>query len=66
MGPKIFEQNNIYHERIKHIDVRLHFAREVEFGEVKIVKVALEENHADVYEVSSNVLTNFSFEDKGR
>jgi len=37
-----------------------------EFGEVKIVKVALEENHADVYEVSSNVLTNFSFEDKGR
>ena len=42
-------KNQTFHERTKHIDVRLHFIRDVLSGdEVKVVKVATEKNAADM------------------
>ena len=42
-------KNQIYHERTKHIDVRLHFVRDViAQGLVKIEKVSSEDNAADM------------------
>lgn len=42
-------KNSVYHERTKHIDVRLHFVKEIiERGEVKVLKVSTEENVADM------------------
>lgn len=41
-------KHQVYHERSKHIDVRLHFIRDViESKEVKVEKIASEENPAD-------------------
>lgn len=39
----------IFHERTKNINARLHFFRHVEFKEVRIVMVTLEENLVDVF-----------------
>lgn len=40
----------IYHERTKHIDIILPFMRHViKYGEVRINKIALEENPTDVF-----------------
>lgn len=42
-------KHQMYHERSKHIDVRLHFVRdEIEKGVVKVSKVSTEENAADM------------------
>ncbi|KZV43791.1 hypothetical protein F511_41481 [Dorcoceras hygrometricum] len=42
-------KNQVFHERTKHIDVKLHFVREVVAGgEVVIEKVSTEENAADM------------------
>jgi len=42
--------HHVYHEMTKHIDVRLHFIKDVvEFEEVKIVKIASEDNLAYLF-----------------
>ena len=42
-------KNPMYHERTKHIDIRLYFIRDiVENGLVKMVKIGTEENPADM------------------
>lgn len=42
-------KNQVYHERTKHIDVRLHFVREViAKGEVCLEKIGTEDNPADM------------------
>ena len=42
--------HQVYHERTKHIDIRLHFVRDmIESKEIMVVKVASEENPADVF-----------------
>lgn len=42
-------KNSAYHERTKHIDVRLHFIRGViERGKVKVLKVSADHNAADM------------------
>ena len=42
-------KHQVFHERSKHIDVRLHFVRdEVNKGEVKIQKVGTEDNPTDM------------------
>ena len=42
-------KNQLYHERTKHIDVRLHFVRDViAQGLAKIEKVSSEDNAADM------------------
>ena len=39
----------MFHERTKHIDVRLHFIRDViSEGSVQLFKIATEENPADM------------------
>ena len=48
-GAKAMAENPLSSGRSKHIDVRWHFIRElVESGEVKIVHVGTEEQHADM------------------
>lgn len=43
-------KHQVYHERSKHIDVRLHFIRDVvDAQEVLVEKIATEENPADVF-----------------
>ena len=40
----------MYHERTKHIDVKLHFIRDViESEKVKVEKVSIEENPTDMF-----------------
>jgi len=42
--------HQVYHERTKHIDIRLHFVWDmIESKEIVVEKVALEENLADVF-----------------
>lgn len=42
-------KNQMYHERTKHIDVRLHFVRGIiSEGKVFVAKVGTEDNHADM------------------
>ncbi|CAM8880172.1 unnamed protein product [Rhodiola kirilowii] len=42
-------KQQVFHERSKHIDVRMHFVRKVaETDEVKLVKVTTNDNHADM------------------
>ena len=42
--------HQIYHERTKHIDVKLHFIRDViESKKVKVEKVSTKENPADMF-----------------
>ena len=42
-------KNSAYHERIKHIGVRLHFIRGViEHGEVQVFKVSTDHNVVDM------------------
>lgn len=42
-------KHQVFHERSKHIDVKLHFVRyEVNKGVVKMVKVSMKENAADM------------------
>jgi len=42
--------HQVYHERTKHIDIRLHFVRDmIESKEIMVEKVASEENPADVF-----------------
>ena len=41
-------KHQVHHERTKHIDVRLHFIRDIiERGEIKVEKVGTEDNAAD-------------------
>ena len=40
----------VYHERTKHIDIRLHFVRDmIETKEIMVEKVESEENPADMF-----------------
>lgn len=42
-------KNQVFHEKSKHIDVKLHFLREgIEDGRVKVFKVHTSENPADM------------------
>ena len=42
--------HQVYHERTKHIDIRLHFVRDmIETKEIMVEKVASEENPADMF-----------------
>ena len=42
--------HQMYHERTKHIDVKLHLIRDViEYEKVKVEKVSTEENSADMF-----------------
>ncbi|XP_042019082.1 secreted RxLR effector protein 161-like [Salvia splendens] len=42
-------KHQVFHERSKHIDVRMHFIRdEIQRGEVKMVKISTEHNAADM------------------
>jgi len=55
--------HQIYNERIKHINVKLHSIRYVvEFGEVNIVKVASEENHIYIYIYICEILTKIEIQ----
>ena len=43
-------KNSVHHERTKHIDIRLHFIRDIiNAGLVKVVKIASECNPADIF-----------------
>ena len=43
-------KNTVYHERTKHIDVRLHFIRDiVANNEVVVSKISTLENLADIF-----------------
>ena len=53
-------KHQMYHERTKHIDVKLHFIREVvDSGAVRIMKIASEDNPADMLTKS---LPRYKFE----
>ena len=42
-------KHQVFHERSKHIDVKMHFVRDIiNKGDVKIVKVSTEDNPADM------------------
>ncbi|CAJ2640159.1 unnamed protein product [Trifolium pratense] len=42
--------HQVYHERTKHIDIRLHFVRDmIETKEIMVQKIASEENPADMF-----------------
>ena len=42
-------KNQMFHERTKHIDVKMHFVREiVTGGTVVVVKISIEDNLADM------------------
>ena len=42
-------KHQVFHERSKHIDVRMHFIRdEIQKGEVGVVKISIEHNAADM------------------
>lgn len=42
-------EHQVFHERCKHIDVRLHFVRDVtDKGEIKVEKISTNDNPADV------------------
>ncbi|CAM8987589.1 unnamed protein product [Rhodiola kirilowii] len=42
-------KHHVFHERSKHIDVRMHFVRDVaDFGVVQVVKIGTKENPADM------------------
>lgn len=42
-------KNNVHHERTKHINRKMHFIRDIiTQGEVKVLKIATEKNHADM------------------
>ena len=42
-------KHQVFHEKSKHIDVRMHFVRDViSEGSVKVLKIATEENPADM------------------
>lgn len=42
--------HQVYHERTEHIDIHMHIVRDmIEFKEIVVEKIALEENLADVF-----------------
>ena len=53
------EKNQVYHARMKHIDVRYHFVREIiEEGEVLLQKIKTDDNLADML---TKVVTTINF-----
>ena len=51
-------KNQVYHAKMKHIDVRFHFVREIlDEGDIELQKVHTKENPADI-------LTKVIFESK--
>jgi len=47
--------NQVYHERTKHIDVKLHFVRkEIVRGYVKVMKVSIDHNISMITKVMSD------------
>ena len=52
-------KNEVYHARMKHIDVRFHFIREIlDEGDIKLQKIHTKENPADVL---TNVILGVKF-----
>ena len=50
--------HQVYHERTKHIDIRLHFVRDmIELKEIVVEKVVSEENLADVFDGYIDIIT---------
>ena len=48
-GAVQLSKNQVFHERTKHIDIKLHFIREVVArGSVRVDKVSTEDNPADM------------------
>ena len=42
-------KNQVYHARMKHIDVRFHFVQEIlDEGDIELLKIHIKENHADM------------------
>jgi len=42
-------KNQVYHARMKHIDVRFHFVREIlDKGDIELQKIHMKENLADI------------------
>jgi len=42
-------KNQVYHVRMKHVDVRFHFVREIlDEGDIKLLKIHTKENPADM------------------
>ena len=52
-------KNPVYHERSKHIDIRMFWIRDIESGEIELEKIASEENPADA---GTKVLTISKFQ----
>lgn len=54
-------KNPMFHERSKHIDVKLHFIRDIiTKGEIKVEKIGTENNPADAMTKSLS-LTKFKY-----
>ena len=52
----------IYHQRLKHIDIRFHFIRnELEKGTLRLFHIASEENRADIFTKPVNRSKNLKF-----
>ena len=42
-------KNQVYHERMKHIDVKFHFVREIlDEGDIELLKIHTKENTIDM------------------
>jgi len=42
-------KNQVYHARMKHIDVRFHFVQEIlDEGDIELLKIHIKENPADM------------------
>ena len=49
MSTIYLEKNQVYHAKMKHIDVRFHFIREIlEEGDIELEKIYAKENPADM------------------
>ena len=45
----IWQKNQVYHTRTKHIDVRFHFVWEIlDEGDIELQKIHTKKNHADM------------------
>lgn len=46
-------KNHVFHEKSKHIDVSLHFVRDVvAAGEIKLEKISIKENPLDMFTIA--------------
>jgi len=53
-------KNQVYHERTKHIDVKLHFIREeITRGSVKVMKISTDQNPFDIITKVCRAVSSF-------